>query len=154
MPVTNVPMSQSKAVAAATRQTMEVAKKLDKNGDKKLDENEMKALMTDIDAFTNGGGPASQGPLPPESARMQMLVMQSLIRLGDEKPELANANSVKLSDLRISMKKTVNELMTTAKKLDDDGGLMGGLGGLISLTMLPDVAVKHVQAHLLAHKDD
>lgn len=149
-----VTMTQSKAVAAATRQTMELAKKLDSNGDKKLDENELKALMTDIDTFTNGGGPPSQGSLPSEKTRMQMLVMQSLTRLGDDRPDLQNATSVKLSDLRISMKKTVNDLVKTAKKLDDDGGLMGGLGGLMSLTMLPDVAVKHVQEHLLARADD
>lgn len=147
-----VGMSQAKVVTAATKQTMELAKKLDTNGDKKLDEAEMQKLMTDMDTFTHGGGPPSQGALPDEKTRMQMLVMQSLTRLGDSRPDLANATSVKLSDLRISMKKTVNELVTTAKKLDSDGGLMGGLGGLLSLTMLPDVAVKHVQEHLLANE--
>lgn len=154
MPVTSTTMSQAKVVAAATRQTMEMAKKLDTNGDKKLDENELKALMTEMDTFMHGGGEPTQGALPSEKTRMQMLVMQSLTKLGDSRPDLANANSVKLSDLRMSMKKTVNELVSTAKKLEDDGGLMGGLGGLLSLTMLPDVAVKHVQEHLLAHQDD
>jgi len=153
MPVAATTLSQSKAVAAATRQTMELAKKLDTNGDKKLDEGEVKALMADIDTFTNGGGPAAQGALPAEKTRMQMAIMQSLTKMGED-PRFKDADTVKLSDLRISMKKTINELVTTAKKLDDDGGLMGGLGGLLSLTMLPDVAVKHVQEHLLAHKDD
>lgn len=142
MPIKNVTMSQAKVVTAATKQTMELAKKLDTNGDKKLDETELQKLMTDMDTFT-----PSQGALPDEKTRMQMLVVQSLTKLSDSRPDLANATSVKLSDLRISMKKTVNELVTTAKKLDS-----GGLGGVLSLTMLPDVAVKHVQEHVRANE--
>lgn len=144
--------TQAAVVTAATRQTMKlVATQIDANGDKKIDNDELKVLMTAIDAFTNGSGPPAMGPLPPEKTRMQMAVMQALGKMSDN-PKYTSADTVKLSDLRVNLKQTFNELITTAKKVDE-GGLMSGLGGLLSMVMLPDVAVRHIQETLLARRD-
>lgn len=141
-----VAKTQSAVVTAATRQIMNLVKEeIDANKDKKIDEPEVAALMTAMDKFTSGSG-ASSGALPDEKTRMQMAVMQTLTRMGDD-PKYKNADAIKLTDLRLNVKKTVNELVTTAKKADE-GGLMNGLGGVMSMTMLPDVAVKHVQESL------
>jgi hypothetical protein len=144
--------TQAAVVNAATRQTMKlVSREIDANHDKRLDDAEVKSLMTAIDAFTDGGGPGAVGPLPAEKTRMQMAVMQALTRMGDD-PKFNNAESVKLSDLRVNLKQTFNELITTAKKVDE-GGLMSGLGGLLSMVMLPDVAVRHIQETLARREE-
>lgn len=142
-----VTKTQSAVVTAATRQIMNLVKEeIDANKDKKIDEPEVNALMTAMDAFVTGSGAPSAGALPDEKTRMQMAVMQTLTRMGDD-PKYKNADAIKLTDLRLNVKKTVNELVTTAKKADD-GGLMNGLGGLMSMTMLPDVAVEHIKESL------
>lgn len=143
--------TQAAVVTAATRQTMKLAAELDVNKDKLLDEAELNGLMTAIDTFNNSGNASAAGALPPEKVRMQMAVMQTIARMSDD-AKFKDADTIKLSDLRLNMKKTFNDVLTTATKTND-GGLMNGLGGLLALVMLPDVAVKHVQETLRARGD-
>jgi hypothetical protein len=152
MPVSH--LTQSQVVAKAVNQTMALVRaEVDTNHSRAIEEGELNELMKAIDAFQQGGGPPSQGALPDEKTRMRLGVMQALSTLSDD-PALKDAKSVPLKTVRAALVKTYDKLITDAKKLDDDSGLMGGLGALLGLTMLPDVAVKHIQEVMLAKEGD
>ena len=147
-------LSQKQVVAKSVNQTMQlVREEVDTNHNHRIDEGEGETLMKAIDAFQSGGGPPSQGALPDEKTRMRLGVMQALSTLADD-PALKDAKSVPLTTVRAALVKTYDKLITDAKNLDHDSGLMGGLGALLGLTMLPDVAVKHIRESMAKKEGD
>lgn len=147
-----VDKAHSQAVRASTKVIMDyAARELDANKDRKLDETELTPLAeTIMDTFHGRGDAASGGgPLGPEKMRIQLALFESLRALPDE-VKAKTPGSVRLSDLRIAVRKHVDENLTAVKKSVD---MDGAMDAMMRLTMLPDVAVKHLQ-DTLAPNDD
>jgi len=130
--------AHTRTVNAATRQIMDLANKLNKDGNKVLDENEIQPLVKALDRWVEGEGPQSRGPLPPESIRLKMGLLTAIEQAPGQGPE---STSITLSDLRMSVKTMVDEALTTVKSSKN----RTPADGLYRMSSLPDVVVNHVQ---------
>ncbi|MEW5850159.1 MAG: EF-hand domain-containing protein [Myxococcota bacterium] len=126
-------------------------KKLDKDGDGKITEAELKPFMKKLEAATQrmNSGDDSADPtsdqaiaksraLMKDSERYDLAIAQAL----NEIPGAETAESVSVKDLQKGVRKVWNMHVSSLEKLQSGsgGGLMDGLGAMFAMTLLPDAA--------------